>query len=515
VRELPPDCVETAATPRELFEKLDQWGFDALVIPHGNAWGNTTPAGVSWDKQLAEGNHDPGRQTLVEVYSGHGNSEEFRPWRAVAIEPDGTQSCPPPSPRFVPPCHRAGEIIAAQCLEQGVDEAECEARAAEARALYLAAGSRGEGRFTVPGRTPEAWQDAGQCTDCFQPAFDYRPGGSTQYALALTQPEEGDGNDADRRRRRFRFGFIGSSDNHTARAGTGYKEISPLAMTDLTGARAIERRSTVEPAPGKPGGRAVAFDASKLIVLPGGDVARTASFYYTGGLVAVHAKGRHRDAVWEAFERKQVYGTSGPRILLWFDLLNGPGANGDEVIVPMGGEVEMARAPRFRVRALGAFQQQPGCPDEARRGLPAERLVRLCKGECHHPSDVRHVIERIEVVRIRPRRSDAERIEWLIDDPWRVLPCENGPAGCEVSFEDPDYRSAGRDAVYYVRAIQEPTPQINGAGLRCVRDADGRCTELRRCMAGRADGTDDDDCLAPDRARAWSSPIYVDHPAHL
>jgi hypothetical protein len=61
------------------------------------------------------------------------------------------------------------------------------------------------------------------------------------------------------------------------------------------------------------------------------------------------------------------------------------------------------------------------------------------------------------------------------------------------------------------RPLQEPTPQINAAGLDCVRDAAGRCTEVRRCLAGLVDGPEDDDCLAPDRARAWSSPIYVDH----
>ncbi|MDX1650718.1 MAG: hypothetical protein R3263_12770, partial [Myxococcota bacterium] len=231
VRALPPDCVETAATPRQLFAKLDQWGFDALVIPHGNAWGNTTPAGVSWDGQLADGQHDPARQTLVEVYSGHGSSEVHRSWRAVREDDAGRRSCPRPSEDYLPACHRAGEIVEAQCLAQGGDAETCAVRAEEARRLYLEAGPRGEGRFTVSEATPEDWQDAGQCRDCFQPAFDYRPGGSVQYALALTH-EAGTGPPGDGRRgRRFRFGFIGSSDNHSARAGTGYKEFSPLGMT--------------------------------------------------------------------------------------------------------------------------------------------------------------------------------------------------------------------------------------------------------------------------------------------
>jgi hypothetical protein len=105
-------------------------------------------------------------------------------------------------------------------------------------------------------------------------------------------------------------------------------------------------------------------------------------------------------------------------------------------------------------------------------------------------------------------------VEWLVDDPWRVLPCEGDPAGCTVEFEDPDFTSAGRDAVYYVRALQAPTPLVNAAGIACERDAEGRCTRVKRCRAGSAEGEADDDCLAPGRARAWSSPIYVDHPAH-
>ena len=81
-----------APTPEELFEKLDDWGHDSIVIPHGTAWGIYTPAGSDWRKQLP--GHDPERQTLVEIYSGHGNSEQLPRWRPVDVAADGSLSCP-------------------------------------------------------------------------------------------------------------------------------------------------------------------------------------------------------------------------------------------------------------------------------------------------------------------------------------------------------------------------------------------------------------------------------------
>lgn len=92
-RDLPPNCRENAATPRELFEKLDQWGVDSLVIPHGLAWGIHAPAGARMDDQLRAGQHDPGRQRLLEVFSGHGNGEEYRDFPESVTTAAGETTC--------------------------------------------------------------------------------------------------------------------------------------------------------------------------------------------------------------------------------------------------------------------------------------------------------------------------------------------------------------------------------------------------------------------------------------
>jgi hypothetical protein len=223
----------------------------------------------------------------------------------------------------------------------------------------------------------------------------------------------------------------------------------------------------------------------------------------TGGIAAVHAAGRGRDAIWDALERGEVYGTSGDRILLWFDLLNGRGGE-----APMGASALVDAAPRFRVRAAGAFEQLPGCPDFSFRGLPADRIVRLCKGECYNPSDRRRVITRVEVVRIRPQSVPEEDVRGLIEDPWRTLPCSNDPAGCVVEFEDPEFAAVGRETLYYVRAIQQPTLAVNAGGARCEYDTEGNCVRARPCY-GDWRTSADDDCLSPNEERAWSSPIRV------
>ncbi|MCP4906591.1 MAG: DUF3604 domain-containing protein, partial [bacterium] len=175
-------------------------------------------------------------------------------------------------------------------------------------------------------------------------------------------------------------------------------------------------------------------------------------------------------AVWDALERKEVYGTSGDRILLWFDLVDdGQAEAGSVTRWPMGSDVVRAKAPRFEVRALGAFEQKPGCPADSLAGLTPERIESLCRGECFNPGDQRKRIDRIEVVRIRPQNSAGEPIGELIDDPWQVHACPRGRSGCRVTFADSEFDANKRDTVYYVRAIEEASPTINGGGLRCAR----------------------------------------------
>jgi hypothetical protein len=496
VRALPDTCAEVAPTPRELFARLDQWGFDAIVIPHGTAWGHIVPPGSSWDRQLTGGNHNPRWQTLIEIYSGHGNSEEYRDWRGVEFDQEGKMRCPPPSAGFTPSCWRAGEIIRERCITAGIDSSDCDGRAADARQRYLAAGNRGH--HVIPGQKAEDWMDAGQCRDCFLPVFSPRPLSSVQYALSTTAPPGAEG------AHRFRFGIIGSSDIHRARPGVGYKEFARHGMTDAAGPRdaAWAKRLGYERGVPLPEAREVPDDIPFWAF---GEVERRAGYLTTGGLVAVHADSRDRQSIWTGLKRRQVYGTSGPRILLWFDLLNAP-----EGMLPMGSDTRMSSVPRFRARAVGSLRQQPGCPEHSLSSLGADRIAGLCLGECYHPSDQRLLITRIEIVRIRPRRDPDETMQGLIESPWKTFTCPPDPNGCTVEFDDPEFADGSRDYVYYARAIQQPTSKVNGGNLRCEYDDEGNCISLDLCTGGYPTARDDD-CLADVEERAWSSPILVDY----
>jgi len=354
--------------------------------------------------------------------------------------------------------------------------------------------------LSVPGAEAEDWVDSGQCTDCFVPPFMHRPRKSVQYGLAISRFDENA-----EKPTRFTWGFIGSSDNHRARPGTGYKPVDRRVNTESSGPVDQATRELMLGKPKEKTARSILIPQDELMRMAGfqmTELERQSAFFTTGGLAAVHAKARSREAIWDALNQRHTYATSGPRILLWFDRVDGKTRD------PMGAEVKSEKAPTFEVRAMGAFKQKPGCPDFSSAGVDAERIKTLCSGECYNPTDVRMKITRIEVIRIRPQAQRGEAVEALIDDPFLTLPCKDEGQGCSVRFTDPDYAKGKRDTIYYVRAIQEPEPMINGKPITCTEfDKDGRCAKIKPlCVGDWRSG--DSDCTAPVEHRAWSSPIY-------
>ncbi|HYC55341.1 MAG TPA: DUF3604 domain-containing protein [Candidatus Binatia bacterium] len=494
---LPEDCMEFAATPSELLDKLDQAGVESMVIPHGTTWGIYTPPGYTFDKSLVGKQHDEDQQRLIEVFSGHGNSEQHRSWREASRDEQGNLVCPEPTADYEPCCWRAGEIIRARCSDP--QSQECQQRVAEARANYLGAGA--SGRLTIPGADVPEWGACGVCRDCYLPSFEYRPGGAVQYIMALSSFED------PANPRRFHFGFIASSDNHSAKPGTGYKEFDRQEQTESFGPRSSFWRDQVRPV-GDPEETSLNIDPSgggrfqRFQLL---DFERGSSFFYTGGLVAVHSPGRDRDSIWNALESREVYGTSGERILLWFDMINAPTGK-----VVMGSKIGFSARPRFRVRAVGSLKQKPGCPDHSAAGLSADRISKICGGECYNPTDERYRIKRLEIVRIQPQAQPGESVDELIKDPWKTIPCSGERIGCVAEFEDFEFVPERRDTLYYVRAIQEAAPTVNAGNIRCRTDQTGKCVSVDPCYGDwRTDY--DDDCLGDAEERAWSSPIFLDY----
>ncbi len=495
---LPLNCLEYAQTPGELYKKIAEFGVEPIVIPHGMAWGNTAPPNSSWDHYFEKGFVNNETMRLLEVYSGHGNSEEYRNFTERTIDEEGNITCPLPQDNFYPTCRRAGDIIQQRCLEEGNNTNICNERSELAR-QYTAEEPTQLGWLTVPGSDPAEWLDAGQCRDCFLPAFAYRPKKSAQYSLAKRGFNIKQGDD------RFRWGFVGSTDSHRAAAGNGFKQKFRLYTSDSDGAVGIFREQQVKKR-GKAESTPREVNSELVLKLAGAtrDQERLTSFLTLGGLAAVHSNGRDRDAIWDGLKRRETYATSGHRILLWFNLISEPEP------LPMGSSVTASQTPKFQVSAVGSFKQLDGCPEHIKSVVSNDVLQRLGLGECYNPSNERLKITRIDIIRIRPQINEHEPIADLIEDVWQSFPCDDQGDGCQIKFDDPEFLLNKRDAVYYVRAIEEATPTINGGNLRTMFDQKGKAESINPCYGDERTSVLDE-CHENVEHRAWSSPIFVDY----
>ncbi|WP_171185328.1 DUF3604 domain-containing protein [Ruegeria sp. HKCCC2117] len=240
----------------------------------------------------------------------------------------------------------------------------------------------------------------------------------------------------------FKFGVIGSTDAHTS--------LSTVGEDNFFG-----KVAAVEPT-------ADPIRFEEVVGGIGGDesVAQYAWQTSASGLAAVWARENTREAIWDAFARKEVYATTGPRMRVRvfagyeFDEADLPRADfaayGYENGVPMGADLPAdsdGRSPRFLIRALRD-------PD----GANLDR-IQIVKGSLNSDGTTS---ERVYDVACGGRELvnaacdgpvgntvDVENASWTNDIGQAIL------AGY---WEDPDYDPT-QSAFYYVRVLAILTPR--------------------------------------------------------
>jgi hypothetical protein len=542
-----------AETPERLFTLLEEYctaagtGCEAVVIPHGNAWGQMT-MNTDWDQQANSKNHSPELQRLIEVYSKHGNSEEYRYFppdyryylsgREVEETDcrggeDCEKVCQEPTDVYEPCCFRAGEITRERCADPDSQWCKKQVELAKLAVQPFPDGVPVKDRDRIKKeyrRDPQKveyrdWRACGQCLDCYQPTFNHNPTGSVQYALTRAWFDER-GNPS-----YYRFGFVNSTDTHQARPGSVMETKKQSELSIAYGGGALYRAS-----------KATRINIAGMgATVPMYGFERIANYMNPGGFLAILAEHRTRDDLFEALRDRRVYGTSGGRIELW--LRAEVKERGLDKVVRMGDETSSSNNPVFHIKANGAFKEDGTCRydehPEIREAMSKSEFDRVCYSQCYSPLDERMPIDRIEVVKIRQpltrAEAEMENLTWsranpggLIMDPYATV--ELGEAQVEWSWKDEGFEreDPGRSVAYYFRVIQEATPGYNcrpTARLTRAQSCDSRMARpdyvdkkanpqdgskpISRDRLGDPCYSDPGDVETFCEERAWSSPVYI------
>ena len=238
----------------------------------------------------------------------------------------------------------------------------------------------------------------------------------------------------------FKFGVVGSTDSHTSLVTAAEENF----FGKHTGKEPSDHRWST-PVLSSPTGEVIGWEQ------------------VSSGLAAAWATENTREAVWDAFNRREVYGTTGPRITVRFwggwDFAAAdagsrlPAEIGYRKGVPMGGELSTApqgKAPTFLVAALkdpysgnlDRIQIVKGWLD--RRGNTHERVYDVVWGD----ADRRQPGADGKLPPVG-NTVDVANATWTntIGDPELI-----------TVWTDPDF-DASQPAFYYARVIEIPTPR--------------------------------------------------------
>jgi hypothetical protein len=271
----------------------------------------------------------------------------------------------------------------------------------------------------------------------------------------------------------YKFGVIGASDTHNA-AGS-FEEDNYWSKTGLTDIEPYMRGSV--PLPDSP---------------PGDPEYATGSsrFWGASGLAGVWAESNTRDAIFDAFRRKETFSTSGPHIRVRFfagydydlDMTTGPDAltRAYRDGVPMGADLigQDGRAPKFLVWAARDTDS-----------VPLQRL-QIIKGWLENGEPKEAVIDvACSDGAVDPETGRCADNGATVNLETCAVSEDVGASQLIVVWEDPDFDPA-EQAFYYVRVLENP---------KC------RWSTWDAIRAGVAPNPN---MHATIQDRAWSSPIW-------
>ncbi|MFK7731279.1 MAG: DUF3604 domain-containing protein [Pseudomonadales bacterium] len=266
----------------------------------------------------------------------------------------------------------------------------------------------------------------------------------------------------------FKFGLIAATDSHNATGGA-------VAENKYLGATGTDR--------------SIARRASKPFDVPGGIAKGSPVQYNPGGIAGVYAPQNTREDLFEAMQRRETFGTSGPRIQPRFfggwdideqlceqnNMLEAAYASA----VPMGSDLPNNAGEAATPGFLLSANKDPAADATALQAIQIIKSWSDANGETHQA-----------VYDVAGDRNNGANVD--------TNTCQRSGPGftrlCAV-WQDPDFNPAV-SAAYYARVVENPS-----------------CRWLAYdCMNAKADqrpeSCDDPLYRKSIQERAWTSPIW-------